>query len=129
MSSENTKPASELSVSELHAISKRNVHEHPYCPDEDGRCQYGRDESCPGIERERTRDMHKTRITITVLSEDPIHERMDLADIIRECDQGDYVLFSEESNTETLTNDQMAQALWEAGSDPSFFNLESGSYR
>lgn len=29
---------------------------HPYCPDEDGQCQYGRDEDCPGIGRELQRE-------------------------------------------------------------------------
>lgn len=120
----NRKPASELSVSEIHAINKQNVRGHPYCPDEDGRCQYGRDESCPGIEREEETMYHKTHITMTVLSEEPIHEGMNLEDIVRECDEGAFVLFSTNTTSEVLRAVDMARALVEAGSDPGFFDLD-----
>ena len=69
--------------------------------------------------------MKKTTFTFIVLSEDPIHERMDIGDVIRECDEGDFVLYSLRQTSETLTPQQMAHALLEAGSDPTFFQLNT----
>lgn len=69
--------------------------------------------------------MYRNKITLIVLSEDPIDERMDVADIVREYNEGDFVLFAEDVSSEKLTHREMAEALKEAGSDPSFFQLEA----
>lgn len=69
--------------------------------------------------------MYRTEITLTVLSEEPIDGRLDIADIVRECDQGDFVLHSTRRWQEDMSIEQMAYALLEAGSDPGFFQLDS----
>ena len=71
--------------------------------------------------------MRRTTITVVVLSEDPISERMDIADIAREWDSGDYVLYSTEMLAEDVSRERMASLLIEAGSDPSFFQLDEVS--
>ncbi len=68
--------------------------------------------------------MQKTTITVVVLSEEPIDERMDIVDVVREWEEGDFVLFSTRMESEKLSDVQMARALWEAGSDPGFFQLD-----
>lgn len=68
--------------------------------------------------------MKRTTITLVVLSEETIHERMDIGDVMRECDQGDFVLSSDHRSEEDLTDDEMGRALWEAGSEPGFFQLD-----
>ena len=67
----------------------------------------------------------RTKVTMTVLSEDPIPHGRDISDIFRECDTGEYVLASVDIKNQMLTPEEMAQALTAAGSEPGFFNLES----
>ena len=67
--------------------------------------------------------MHRTTITLTVLSEQEIPFGMELSDIIAEADDGDYVMTETRQLGEKLTGKEMADALYEAGSDPGFFNL------
>lgn len=69
--------------------------------------------------------MKRTTIRLVVLSEGPIPKTLDIAGIVEECDVGDYVLAEVRRKEEDLTDEQMAEALLEAGSDPSFFLLES----
>jgi hypothetical protein len=71
----------------------------------------------------------KTTYTFTVLSEAPISPHLDIAGVIRECETGDYVMADVESRSEPLTGEQMAAALYSAGSDPEFFQLDAESNR
>ena len=71
------------------------------------------------------RKFYRTRITFEVLSEDPIHPYMDIAEIVAECDDGGYVMDSNhEPVTVELSGAEMAQALHNAGSTPEFFQLD-----
>lgn len=70
--------------------------------------------------------MFRNRVTVVVLSEDPIPDGMDLGDVARECDEGAYVLHTYSIVPEMLTPEQMAQELKDAGSEPAFFMLEEG---
>lgn len=67
--------------------------------------------------------MERTKLTVTVLSEGPIPTE-DLAEIVREGDVGAYVLTHEVASQEQLTDEQMADALRAAGSEPGFFSLD-----
>lgn len=67
--------------------------------------------------------MYRNKLTIVVLSEELIPEGMDIADIVREYNEGDFVLYSTDHESEKLTDVEMARALTEAGSDPDFFQL------
>lgn len=69
--------------------------------------------------------MIRTRFVLVVLSEDPIDDEMDLAAIIRECDEGDYVLHSCAHSTVKVSRKHMAELLVESGSDPEFFGIDS----
>lgn len=68
--------------------------------------------------------MRRTTIVLVVLSEDPIPERMDVADVAREWDTGEYVLYSTSMSSEAVSKETMAGLLTEAGSDPAFFQLD-----
>lgn len=66
--------------------------------------------------------LHRTDITLTVLSDRPILDD-ELGAIIENCDTGDCVLSSLEQKSEEITPAEMAQALTSAGSEPEFFQL------
>jgi hypothetical protein len=66
---------------------------------------------------------YKTTFTIAVLSEEPIPGDADLAAVMHEADTGSYVAYKEKNNQETLTGKQVADALYDAGSEPGFFML------
>lgn len=67
---------------------------------------------------------YATTITLKVLSADPIPEDASLGQIFEETDMGAYVLdASTPLVRETLTREQMAEALLAAGSDPDFFEI------
>lgn len=69
------------------------------------------------------RKFYKTLITIEVLSEDPIPDDMNIAQIAFEASDGDYSM-SDGMRIETvLTGKAAADALQEQGSDPGFFKL------
>lgn len=68
--------------------------------------------------------MRRNVITLVVLSEEPIPERMDIADVAREWESGDYVLYSTDMESEPVSKGRMAKLLTEAGSDPGFFQLD-----
>jgi hypothetical protein len=73
------------------------------------------------------RKFYRTEITFIVLSEEPIHPAMDMEGIVAECESGGYVAdynITVPDKRETLTGKQMAEALYKAGSDPSFFRLD-----
>lgn len=67
--------------------------------------------------------MRRNVITLVVLSEEPIPERMDIADVAREWESGDYVLYSTDMTSEIVGPERMAKLLYEAGSDPDFFQI------
>lgn len=68
---------------------------------------------------------YKTTFTYTVLSDSPLEGDMSLASIAEACDTGDCVgKFDGDWNVETLTGQQAADALYEAGSEPGFFQLD-----
>ena len=68
--------------------------------------------------------MYRNHITLVVLSEEPIPDNMDMEDVAREYNEGDYVLHTYEVHPEPLTDEQMAAALVAAGSEPGFFMLD-----
>lgn len=69
--------------------------------------------------------MHFTRTTFvfTVLSKDPIPGGVRMRDVLAECEEGDYVLAEPSGRTrvETLNENEIKQALVEAGCEPEFF--------
>lgn len=67
--------------------------------------------------------MYRTKITLVVLSEEPIPGAMEAETVLIECDRGDYVLASDDREQESLNEEKMAAALTAAGSDPSFFMI------
>jgi len=69
------------------------------------------------------RSFHKYTFTLTVLTDRKIPSDMDLLDICREADDGDFVM-DWESDVEFLTGKQMADALKDARSEPEFFELD-----
>jgi len=68
--------------------------------------------------------MYRTKIEITVLSEDPIPEEMEIEDVLMEGYTGDFVIDSNWLSPEQLTDEEMASALRSAGSEPGFFQIE-----
>jgi hypothetical protein len=71
-----------------------------------------------------TRKFYKTTITIEVLSEEPIPEEMDLADIIQESSEGAFSRGVVSEKETVLNGEQAVKALAEQGSDPEFFGLD-----
>jgi hypothetical protein len=67
-----------------------------------------------------------TTVSFKVLSDRPIPAEFEMHDIVRECEEGDFVAdYSiDPSSSEQVTGKQMADALYAAGSDPGFFNLD-----
>jgi len=65
---------------------------------------------------------YKTIIQIEVLSEEP-YDNDDPAAIGYDCDEGDCVGTSKIVSQKVLTGKQMANALYDAGSEPGFFQL------
>jgi hypothetical protein len=68
--------------------------------------------------------MFRTEVVLTILSEEPIDETLDIEDLVRECDRGDFVLYGVHWTPQGVTKEQMANLLTEAGSEPGFFQLE-----
>lgn len=75
----------------------------------------------------------KTKITVTVLCEEPFGDgatlqaalsNMDLADICHEMDQGDFVGIVEVGEPEEIAADKVAEELEAVGNDGSFFGDE-----
>ena len=71
-------------------------------------------------------NFRKTTYTFTVISEEPISGSMDYTDILRECEQGDFVLEydSPQPTVVELTPKEAADALYNAGSQPEFFGID-----
>jgi hypothetical protein len=67
---------------------------------------------------------HRATYTFVMLSEDPIPDGLSLGDIEYMCDHGPNVGFFDDTKNEALDGKQMAAALDEAGSEPSFFSLD-----
>ena len=73
------------------------------------------------------RKYYRTVYTLTVLSEEPIPDTMDLADVVSATIDGDYS-GSSFMVTEEITADECAKALVLQGSSPAFFDLSSHTY-
>jgi hypothetical protein len=73
--------------------------------------------------REAKRKFYRTRFSIDVLSEEPLGECLSLSQLDYAINEGDCVGFNLRSKQSKLTSKQMASALLEAGSEPSFFHL------
>jgi hypothetical protein len=67
--------------------------------------------------------MYETIITLRVLSEREIPDQMDIADVVRESDEGDFVMHTIGYEVNPLSHSEMAKALLDAGSDPAFFEI------
>jgi hypothetical protein len=70
------------------------------------------------------RRFYKTTVTFTVLSEEPIPPHADLQYIAVECNEGQYVGNFSANDEQLLNGGAMADALYEAGSEPGFFELD-----
>ena len=71
-----------------------------------------------------TRKFYKTKITIEVLSEEPIPDDMNIADIAFEGEEGMFSIGNTKNYKQTVLNGkQAANALKKQGSAPSFFLL------
>lgn len=70
------------------------------------------------------RKFYKTTVTFVVLSEEPIPPYTDLYHIAQEAAEGRYVGSFGASPEELLDGSEMAKALYEAGSEPGFFELD-----
>ena len=70
------------------------------------------------------RRFYKTTVTFTVLSEEPIPPHADLQYIAVECNDGQYVGNFSANDEQLLNGGAMADALYEAGSEPGFFSLD-----
>lgn len=71
---------------------------------------------------------YRTTWTVVVLSEEPIPADADLQDVLKECVDGDYSGECDITKVEEIDGKEMAKALIEQRSDPSFFGLnEDGS--
>lgn len=68
------------------------------------------------------RKFYRTRFIVEVLSEEPI-EGCELTDILRDCNEGDCVLYSNHSEQFQETGPIMAKLLEDCGSDAEFFQL------
>ncbi len=68
--------------------------------------------------------IHKTRISVTVLSDGEVDSDMTLGDIARSLVDGELVGTWEIRDSKELTNEQARSELYKVGSDPSFFNLD-----
>lgn len=80
------------------------------------KCGQGRDLPVEG-------SYQKTTIQYVVLSEGAYPEPMNLGQVDYDTRQGDCVGYFKEITSEWLTEKQAEEELYEAGSDPSFFNL------
>lgn len=71
---------------------------------------------------------YRTTWTVVILSEEPVPESAPLENVLQECVNGDYSGRCAITKTEEINGQEMAKALIEQGSDPSFFGLnEDGS--
>lgn len=69
------------------------------------------------------RKFHKYTFQVTVLTDEPLPEHLDLQDICERADSLPLVM-DYTSEVATLTPKQMADALHEARSEPGFFELD-----
>lgn len=72
----------------------------------------------------KPRKFYKNEIVLTVLSKEPIPADMELSAIVREGDEGSYVLNEESREQHAFGGGPMAAELGRAGSEPAFFGLD-----
>lgn len=68
---------------------------------------------------------YKTKITLEILSENPIPDHASLSAIIEAADIGDYVAGEDKREQTELTSLQAAEELYKVGSEPEFFGIDS----
>lgn len=66
---------------------------------------------------------YKTKITIEVLSEEPIPSWMEASNVLTGMDTGEFVGVTSKASPTELTGKQMADELTKFGSQPEFFSL------
>ena len=71
------------------------------------------------------RKFYRTTIALEILSENPIPEGLEVADIVDEAVHGAYSMRHLPSTVTVLDGKEAAAALTEQASDPSFFRLDS----
>jgi hypothetical protein len=72
----------------------------------------------------KPRLFYKTKVSFTVLSEEPIPGDMTLGTIRYECDEGRYVGCDLDLDTVLVNGSVMVDELYKAGSEPGFFELD-----
>lgn len=70
-----------------------------------------------------SRKFHRYTITMTIMVDGEINSSLTPDDIWAEAMEGEYVGAWYTSNDEILTPQEMADALYEAGSEPGFFQM------
>lgn len=71
------------------------------------------------------RKFYKTVVTVTILSEDPVNQNIDLGGINHQITDGDWSGEVAMGESQKVTASEVAKLLEEQGSDPSFFGLDS----
>lgn len=67
--------------------------------------------------------LHKTTVTVTVYSREPIPDARDIADILREMDDGEYIGGSKITDRNEIAYEDARAELIAIGNDGSFFDL------
>ena len=65
---------------------------------------------------------YKTNVSFDILSQEPVTS-IGLYNLLSECISGNMVLGTRHDKEEKITPKQMSEALYDAGSEPSFFYL------
>jgi len=71
----------------------------------------------------KKKTLYYKRIVFDILSEDPIPDSMTLAELERECNEGDFVGSTETKKNELVTGRKAAKMVLNMGSDPAFFQM------
>jgi hypothetical protein len=71
------------------------------------------------------RSFYQTKVTITVLSDEPMSSDLSLQDISYEIDEGDWLGDVSVGASKKIDAERCAQLCDEACSDPSFFGLDA----
>jgi hypothetical protein len=67
---------------------------------------------------------YKTVMTVTIISDTPVHPDATLSDVEGMITSGDWSGMVEISSTEELSPKETSEALIEQGTDPAFFGLD-----
>jgi hypothetical protein len=75
-----------------------------------------------------TSEFHRYTITMTILVDGDINSNLDPGDIWLEAMEGEYVGTWDISKDEILDSKEMADALYAAGSEPGFFQIDDDGF-